>query len=94
MYAARFGHLSMVEFLLRHGAIADEAGHGGFTPLILAAAAGHKEVAALLVKNGADVHRRSRYLKTAFQLARRNNHQDVIVFLKVAMQCKERTPKP
>lgn len=56
-YAAFFGHVDAVKFLLGHGASIDQVSTNplGVTPLHAALANGHKEIARLLITSGADV---------------------------------------
>lgn len=52
---AHLGHMEMVAVLLEMGAPVDGTNDSGMTPLCLAAAAGHSDLASLLCKKGAKV---------------------------------------
>jgi hypothetical protein len=58
-WACEFGRLTVVEFLLQHGAHADATWHANLvTPLHWAALGGHPEIARMLLARGADVNAR------------------------------------
>ncbi|MEZ0327389.1 MAG: ankyrin repeat domain-containing protein [Fimbriimonas sp.] len=56
-YAAFFGHIDAVKLLLERGAAVDQVSKNplGVTPLHAALANGHKEIARVLIRAGADV---------------------------------------
>lgn len=56
-YAARLGHLEIVEDLITAGAAADLADADGYTPLFRAAEFGYAEIAIILLEAGADASR-------------------------------------
>lgn len=90
MYAARFGHTETIELLLQYGADPNHAGHGGFTPVILASAAGFSDAVVMLADCGARLDAISDKAKTAFQLATRNGHQDVVDFIAARLPRQKR----
>jgi hypothetical protein len=51
-HACAMGHVAMVRLLLTAGANAERRGYDGCTPLMIAAAFGHSEVAAVLISQG------------------------------------------
>jgi ankyrin repeat protein len=77
--AARKGELESARLLIAHGAAVDavyvdevfkkSAADSGFTPLHSAAAAGHPQLAELLLEQKADLHRRTSNGQNALQLA-------------------------
>lgn len=82
--AAMNGHAQCVEVLIGNGAEIDcREPHliGNGTPLMLAAAFGHKEALACLAKAGAHIERRSDKGLTAAMLAAGNNKADCLALL-------------
>ena len=70
LYAASFGHVEMVDFLLKNGAEVDGYTNSfHHTPLMQAAYYGHTETVKLLIENGANVNALNTNLKTALDLA-------------------------
>ncbi|XP_015374320.1 PREDICTED: integrin-linked protein kinase-like [Diuraphis noxia] len=55
-WAAKEGHLKIVEMLVQRGARINSTNRGDDTPLHLAAAHGHHEIVHLLLKNRADIN--------------------------------------
>eukprot|EP00468_Gymnochlora_sp_CCMP2014_P013570 CAMPEP_0167745776 /NCGR_PEP_ID=MMETSP0110_2-20121227/3341_1 /TAXON_ID=629695 /ORGANISM="Gymnochlora sp., Strain CCMP2014" /LENGTH=334 /DNA_ID=CAMNT_0007630459 /DNA_START=47 /DNA_END=1048 /DNA_ORIENTATION=+ len=54
--AARFNHVELTKFLLNEGARVDIQMLDASTPLVLAAAEGHKEIVEILIANSADLN--------------------------------------
>src|SRR5262249_1470353 len=63
---ARFGPVEMVELLIRMKADVNATAYNGFTPLHLTKA---KDIAALLIRAGADLDKRDSWGKTTLQMA-------------------------
>jgi ankyrin repeat protein len=77
MHAAWRGHTEAVKWLLSKGArAAGDPGRWG--PLHYAAFAGHGEIAALLLENGADVNARTPNGSTALMMAVYEGKEDVV----------------
>lgn len=78
--AAQHGQSSMVRLLLNHGANIETASEGGWTPLLIAAKAGHSDVVdALLAANvPANVNARTSSGMTALHWAAENGHTLVV----------------
>ena len=71
MISADKGHLKVVELLIDAGADIDAVdGHLGYTSLMKAADKTRVRVAKLLVEKGADINAKSKYGRTALELAR------------------------
>ena len=66
------GHLPIVQLLLKAGAYIDLG-----TPLIFAAEHGYANIVSLLLKKGAYTLSRNQQGLTAFEMALRNEHQEV-----------------
>jgi len=64
--AARFGPVEMVDLLIRMKADVNATAYNGFTPLHVTEA---KDIAALLIKAGADLNKRDNWGKTPLQKA-------------------------
>jgi uncharacterized protein len=64
LYAAREGHLDMVELLLRSGAALEMADADGVTPLLMAVENGQLDVAHFLIDKGANVNATDWYGQT------------------------------
>ncbi|OXB59465.1 UNVERIFIED_CONTAM: hypothetical protein H355_015130, partial [Colinus virginianus] len=79
--AARHGHYSTAEVLLRAGVSRDARTKVDRTPLHMAAADGHAHVVDLLIRNGADVNARDMLKMTALHWAAEHNHWDVVELL-------------
>jgi uncharacterized protein len=70
-----------VRLLLAHGADPNATQVGGFTPLFSAAAANRRDLAAMLIENGARAHHRSDVEKTAADFARERGHTELADWL-------------
>jgi ankyrin repeat protein len=73
--------LETVRLLLEHGALANAAQAGGFTPIFSAAAANRKDLAELLAAHGVDPRRRSDAGKTPADFARERGHAEMALWL-------------
>ncbi|MFZ5952186.1 MAG: ankyrin repeat domain-containing protein [Candidatus Rifleibacteriota bacterium] len=82
MYAARFGKVKAVEYLLTKGASVEETDGEGQTALHHAAWSGRKDVCEFLVKKGAKVNARTRGAVTPRRLAESNGHESTASYLK------------
>ena len=79
MVASSLGSQNVVEWLLAHGAKANEPTilkapaeypeAGGCTPLFMASSAGHVEIAKLLIEHGANVNQRDSHSNTPLIMA-------------------------
>ncbi|KAF3839203.1 hypothetical protein F7725_017920 [Dissostichus mawsoni] len=91
--AAKYGHQSTAEVLLRagvsrdartkHGAEVDARDMLKMTALHWAAQRGHREVAELLLRYGADVHCLSKFDKTPFDIAMDTSNTELMILLQV-----------
>lgn len=81
LYAARFGRLDVVKYLLDKGAKIDEMDVDRYTALHHAAAFGHKSTCEYLLKKGAKINARTKGAVTARRLAESNGHENVADFL-------------
>jgi hypothetical protein len=70
-----------IRLLLEHGAKANAAQAGGFTPLFSAAIANRIDLVEILLAFGADPHRRSDAGKTAADFARERGHAEMAAWL-------------
>ncbi|HEX3436544.1 MAG TPA: ankyrin repeat domain-containing protein [Pseudacidobacterium sp.] len=70
-----------VRSLLEAGADVNATQHGGYTPLIQAAAAGKKEIVLILLENGAQTDARCDQGKTALDYARERGHAELVTLL-------------
>ena len=66
-----------VRLLLDHGADANAAQAGGFTPIFSAAIANRRDLAEILLAHGADPRRKNDQGKTAAEFARERGHADM-----------------
>lgn len=80
-FAARAGHLKVMEYLLAHGADVREKGTGCGTPLQWAAVAGQIEAARLLIDHGADVNGPGTNEATPLHAAVSNGQTEMTKFL-------------
>ena len=69
--ASERGHLSIVEYLINHGADVNKANHWGRTPLSIASENGHLSVAKCLFEHGADVNKADKDGKPPLHIAAR-----------------------
>jgi ankyrin repeat protein len=70
-----------IRLLLAHGADPNATQVGGFTPLFSAATANRRDLAAMLIENGARAHHRCDLEKTAADFARERGHADLADWL-------------
>jgi ankyrin repeat protein len=70
-----------VRLLLTHGAQANAAQAGGFTPIFSAAIANRRDLAEMLLAHGADPRARSDQDKTAADFARERGHAELAAWL-------------
>jgi ankyrin repeat protein len=70
-----------VRLLLAHGAPANSAQAGGFTPIFSAAVANRRDLAEILLAHGADPDLRSDAGKTAAEFARERGHAEIAAWL-------------
>ena len=79
--AAKHGHLSITELLIRKGARLDLQDNHGHTALHCAASRGHTEIVRALVNAGAPIYSLDLQDKTPLHLAAENEHVDVVTEL-------------
>jgi uncharacterized protein len=70
-----------VRLLLAHGADPNAVQVGGFTPLFSAGTANRRDLAAVLIENGARAHHRCDLEKTAADFARERGHAELADWL-------------
>lgn len=75
-FAARKGHLNVVNFLLVRGAEVDSCTKSGWSPLHMAVWSGHADVAEVLINCGAHVNARDSKNKTCLYYAKQNQSQN------------------
>jgi len=80
-WAARKGHIEVVELLLANKADVNASDTDGFTPLYVAAQNGHTEVVELLLANKADVNACRTSGDKPIDAARRNHHSEIVKLL-------------
>lgn len=87
-YAAYRGHDRIVRYLLERGARADGGAEDGTTyvntPLMMAAIQGQLDTALWLLRAGANARIRVHLGNTAAELARKNNHENLLGALRCA----------
>lgn len=81
LYAARFGRLNVVKYLLESGARIDEMDVDRYTALHHAAAFGQKKTCEFLLKKGAKINARTKGAVTPRRLAESNGHAETADFL-------------
>ncbi|XP_070691502.1 GA-binding protein subunit beta-2-like [Pempheris klunzingeri] len=79
--AARHGHLSTAEALLRAGVSRDARTKVDKTPLHVAASEGHSVIVDLLVRSGADINAKDMLKMTALHWAAQHGHREVAELL-------------
>ncbi|TYZ60386.1 hypothetical protein PybrP1_007539, partial [[Pythium] brassicae (nom. inval.)] len=79
--AAHFGHLPIVQGLLKAGADQNYLNRKGTTPLMRAAQEGRDEVVQFLLANGADANAANNESMTALMLAAQRGHTNVVTIL-------------
>jgi uncharacterized protein len=72
---------STVELLIAHGADVNATQAGGFTPIFAAATANRKDLAELLVNQGANPHQANEQGKTPADVARERGHTEMAAWL-------------
>lgn len=81
-YAARFGHVKIVEFLLDHGALPDVPNDANYwTPLHLAAQGEYLDIVELLLSKGATIDPLDWAGATPLQFAASNRHEKIVELL-------------
>ena len=75
------GATGVVSLLIARGAPVSTAQHGGFTPLMGAAANGNRDMVKALLAAGADPHARAGNGQSALDLAMAKGHSDVAALL-------------
>lgn len=82
IFAARRGHVAVVETLLRHGVRADIMGQNAVTALMTSSMGGHTAVVKVLLQYGADPNMREpSILTTALLIAADRGHADIVKML-------------
>ena len=81
--------VAMVQLLLEHHAYIDAASPNGSTPLMLAAQYGPREVALLLLEQGADPTIKNQLGLTAVQFARRAERQELVQEIGAAIRRRQ-----
>mmetsp|Transcript_7527 Transcript_7527/g.8644 ORF Transcript_7527/g.8644 Transcript_7527/m.8644 type:complete len:160 (+) Transcript_7527:263-742(+) len=81
IFAAKEGHIKVVEFLLEHGAKAQPEKESRHYPLRAATLGGYLEISKLLVENGADLNQPSFGNRTPLQGAVYKNHPELVSWL-------------
>lgn len=71
----------IIQTLLAHGADANAAQAGGYTPIFSAASANRRDLAELLLRHGANPHQRNDQGKTPADYARERGHNDLASWL-------------
>jgi hypothetical protein len=79
--AAEKGHLDLVENALSRGGDPDEAGHMGWTPLMIAVAQQHIEVTKTLLEAGANPNVYNAHGRTPLMFASRYGNNEIVTLL-------------
>lgn len=79
--AAREGHLSIVQYLIKCRAEINAADHDGATPLFWATQNGHVEIVKFLVQQGAKVNVTTSTGDTPLHIAAQKGHLSIVEFL-------------
>ncbi|XP_055308011.1 ankyrin repeat domain-containing protein 29-like [Sitodiplosis mosellana] len=87
MFAAQFGQLKMVRYLIHEGADIDHIDQNGRTPLILASSNGHTDVVKCLMQKGANIHHKDDNHKNASFYATNYGHFDTARY--IARNCSD-----
>ena len=80
-FAAKFGHVDVLEFLLDRGADCDVRDQDGMAPLHCAASKGHTHIVERLLQRGAAVTATDNIAWTASHYAANNGHHSVLHIL-------------
>ena len=80
-YASEYGHLKMVELLLRKGAGIDVEDENGYTPLTLAAKTGRSDILLHFINHGVDLNKTNVYKRTALHYASEYGRLKVVELL-------------
>ena len=78
MFATNRKHRKIVSLLISKGANKDQAGHEGWTPLMIAAQNGDSNTIKLLLESGASMHKTNRDGESAHFIAARNKHTKAV----------------
>ncbi|XP_062280593.1 CARD- and ANK-domain containing inflammasome adapter protein [Scomber scombrus] len=79
--AAEYGHLSIIELLLRRGARMDLQDNRGYTALHRAASRGHTEIVKALIMAGTPIYTLDLQKETPIHLAAKNEHLNSVKVL-------------
>ena len=77
-YAAAFGDMGTLKSLINMGVYIDEKNDNHMTPLLLASAAGHEDIAALLLQHGAETWIGDTHNRTPLHYASYCGHEAVV----------------
>ena len=80
--ASKAGFVGVAQFLLEWGRVnVNVMTDLGFTPLMMAAEAGHLSMLQMLISKGADINTRNKLNTTALMMATRAGHESAVQFL-------------
>ncbi|XP_053372667.1 uncharacterized protein LOC123561014 [Mercenaria mercenaria] len=88
-HAAKEGCLSIIEMLIKRGALFDEQDEKGDTPLLLAAKSGHVDIVQELIRQGANVTHRNHEGHDAWYFAMENEDNALLQTLVTATRDHE-----